>query len=142
MQADLDFRILGPLAVRVEDRELPLRTGTQRAVLAILLVHLNAVVSTEQLVEQLWPERAPGRPQTAIQGRAKPARRGSRAKRRQWWPTALQTLYRQILTHDEALHVDTDKPRTDGDTLIGRECWPALADFAYDPCPRNRKARS
>jgi DNA-binding SARP family transcriptional activator len=64
----LDFRILGPLEVRAGDLELPLGPAKQRAVLAILLVNLNRVVPTEQLIEQLWPTRAPGRPQTAIQG--------------------------------------------------------------------------
>src|SRR5437899_2183283 len=39
-----------------------------RGVLALLLLNLNRPVSTDQLIELLWPDKPPGRPQTAIQG--------------------------------------------------------------------------
>src|SRR5205814_3935414 len=32
------------------------------------LLQLDQPVSTDQLIERLWPDKAPGRPQTAIQG--------------------------------------------------------------------------
>jgi len=66
--AELDFRILGPLEVREGERPLPLGGAKQRAVLALLLLDAGRVVSTDRLIEELWPERPPGRPQTAIQG--------------------------------------------------------------------------
>jgi predicted ATPase/DNA-binding SARP family transcriptional activator len=63
-----DYRLLGPLEVQVGDELLPLGAAKQRAVLAILLLRLNRTVSTDQLIEHLWPDKPPGRPQTAIQG--------------------------------------------------------------------------
>src|SRR5205823_534637 len=63
-----EFRVLGPVEVVVDGGPLPLGPHQQRAVLAILLLELNRVVSTDRLVELLWPEKLPGKPQTAIQG--------------------------------------------------------------------------
>jgi predicted ATPase/DNA-binding SARP family transcriptional activator len=65
--AKLDYRILGPLEVWDGDRRLPLGAAKQRAVLALLLINANRVVSVDRMIEELWPEKPPGRPQTAIQ---------------------------------------------------------------------------
>ena len=53
------FGVLGPFEV-VDDqgRELSLGGLKQRAVLAILLLHANEVVSSERLIDELWGERA------------------------------------------------------------------------------------
>jgi DNA-binding SARP family transcriptional activator len=66
--AELDFLILGPLEATADERSLPLGGPKQRAVLAILLLEANRVVATDRLVEELWPTRPPGRPDTAVQG--------------------------------------------------------------------------
>ncbi len=52
---DLRFRLLGPLGGSVKDGE-PLHLGgeRQRGLLALLLLHANELVTTEQLVEQLF----------------------------------------------------------------------------------------
>src|SRR5215211_4219856 len=50
----MDFRILGPLDVRDGDRELPLGGTRQRALLGLLLLHANEVVSSDRLVDELW----------------------------------------------------------------------------------------
>jgi DNA-binding SARP family transcriptional activator len=55
----LDFRILGPLEVADQGRELALTGGKQSALLAILLLHPNEVVPTDRLIDELWGERAP-----------------------------------------------------------------------------------
>ena len=55
----MDFRILGPLEVLDEERVLDVGGGKQRAVLALLLLHPNEVVSSDRLVEELWPIDAP-----------------------------------------------------------------------------------
>src|SRR5829696_1190727 len=55
----MDFRILGPLEVRDGDRELLLGGRQQRALLALLLLHANEVVSVNQIVDELWPEAPP-----------------------------------------------------------------------------------
>src|SRR4051812_47095404 len=56
----MEFRILGPLEVVEGGRSLPLGGPLQRAVLAMLLVHANTVVSTDRLIDALWGDRAPG----------------------------------------------------------------------------------
>jgi DNA-binding SARP family transcriptional activator len=56
----MEFRILGPLEVRSTGQSLPLGGPKQRAVLALLLLGANRVVSRERLIAELWPD-APGR---------------------------------------------------------------------------------
>jgi DNA-binding SARP family transcriptional activator len=51
--------ILGPLEVWEDGSELRLRRGRQRALLVFLAVHANEVVSTDRLIDALWPEAAP-----------------------------------------------------------------------------------
>ena len=55
----MDFRILGPLEVADQGRELALTGGKQSALLAILLLHPNEVVPSDRLIDELWGERAP-----------------------------------------------------------------------------------
>src|SRR5919106_5689545 len=55
----MDFRILGPLEVRDADHVIPLGGVKRRAVLAVLLLHANQVVSTDRLIDELWGERPP-----------------------------------------------------------------------------------
>jgi DNA-binding SARP family transcriptional activator len=55
----LEFRILGPLEVVANGRPLELGRRKQRAVLAILLVHANRVVSLDRLVDELWGSDPP-----------------------------------------------------------------------------------
>jgi DNA-binding SARP family transcriptional activator len=55
----MDFRILGPLELRDGGRPLVLGGERQRAVLAILLLHRNEVVSADRLIDELWGEAPP-----------------------------------------------------------------------------------
>ncbi len=50
----MQFRILGPLTATFEGEGLALGGERQRALLALLLVHANEMVSTERLIEQLF----------------------------------------------------------------------------------------
>ncbi len=52
----MDFRILGPLEVLDGDRHLALGGTRQRALLALLLLHANEVVSSDRLTAELWGE--------------------------------------------------------------------------------------
>jgi predicted ATPase/DNA-binding SARP family transcriptional activator len=61
----MDFRILGPLEVFVEERRLELGGSKQRQLLAILLLHANEVVSADKLIEGLWSATPPA---TATKG--------------------------------------------------------------------------
>jgi len=55
----MDYRLLGPLEVRDHGRSLALGGEKQRAVLAILMLHRNEVISADQLVDELWGESPP-----------------------------------------------------------------------------------
>ena len=50
----VEIRILGPLEVLDAGESYSLGGPKQRAVLAILALHANAVVSTEMLVDGVW----------------------------------------------------------------------------------------
>ncbi|MBV8221269.1 MAG: AfsR/SARP family transcriptional regulator, partial [Solirubrobacterales bacterium] len=53
------FRILGPVEVCDGDRTVGFGSERQRALLAILLLHANEVVSADALIDDLWGERPP-----------------------------------------------------------------------------------
>jgi predicted ATPase/DNA-binding SARP family transcriptional activator len=55
----MDFRILGPLEIASEGKLVQLRAAKQRALLAVLLLHANDVVSYTRLLDELWGERPP-----------------------------------------------------------------------------------
>jgi YVTN family beta-propeller protein len=55
----MEFRILGPIEVWSEGRQVRLPRGKQRALLAVLLLHRNEVVSIDRLIDDVWAEEAP-----------------------------------------------------------------------------------
>ena len=55
----MDFRILGPVEVRRGGEVLALGGRKQRALLALLLLHANEIVSRDRLIDALWGERPP-----------------------------------------------------------------------------------
>jgi YVTN family beta-propeller protein len=63
----MEFRVLGPLEVRDGDCSLPLAGAKQRALLALLLVNANHVVSRDRLIDKLWGEQPPETAVTSLQ---------------------------------------------------------------------------
>jgi DNA-binding SARP family transcriptional activator len=63
----VEFRILGPL--EVFDEGAPVRLGgrNQRALLALLLLNVGEVVSTDRLIDGLWGEEPPRTAPTSLQ---------------------------------------------------------------------------
>jgi DNA-binding SARP family transcriptional activator/streptogramin lyase len=55
----LEFRILGPVEVASNGERLALGGEKQRALLALLLLHENEVVSRDRIIDELWGERPP-----------------------------------------------------------------------------------
>jgi DNA-binding SARP family transcriptional activator len=55
----VDFAVLGPVAVRHDGRQLPLGGPKQRALLAMLLLNANEVISRDRLIDGLWGEHPP-----------------------------------------------------------------------------------
>ena len=56
----MEFRLLGPVEARRDDRPIALGGAKPRALLALLLLHANEVVSRDRLIDALWSDRAPG----------------------------------------------------------------------------------
>src|SRR6516225_6171009 len=63
----MEFRILGPLEVADGDEIVALASAKQRALLAILLLSANQVVSSDRLIDELWGEQSPESGRTALQ---------------------------------------------------------------------------
>src|SRR5881296_1665842 len=63
----MEFRILGSLEVMDDGRLLKLGGAKQRALLSLLLLHANEVVSRDRLIDELWGNDVPGTAATAIQ---------------------------------------------------------------------------
>jgi DNA-binding SARP family transcriptional activator len=63
----LEFRLLGPFEVAACTRVAVVRSPKQRALLAMLVVHLNRVVSLDAIVEELWGERLPASASASVQ---------------------------------------------------------------------------
>ena len=61
------FGILGPLEVLRSGRAVSLGGPRQRAVLAVLLLQANRVVSVDRLVEDVWAGHAPEASVTSLQ---------------------------------------------------------------------------
>ena len=55
----MEFRILGPLEVLDEGRQVELPRLKERVVLAVLLLHANELVSRDRLIDELWGEAPP-----------------------------------------------------------------------------------
>lgn len=56
MAGPLQYRLMGPVEVRRGKAAMTLPNGAPLAVLAILLVNMGQIVSTEKLIEMLWED--------------------------------------------------------------------------------------
>jgi predicted ATPase/DNA-binding SARP family transcriptional activator len=63
----LEFRILGPLELLKGEQRLELSGARRRALLAILLLNANRLVSGERLIDELWEEEPPETGKKAVQ---------------------------------------------------------------------------
>jgi DNA-binding SARP family transcriptional activator len=77
----MEFRILGPLEVLDGDRQVPLAGSRQRALLALLLTRAGEVVSTDRLIDQLWPDDPPRTAANALQYHVSQLRKSLGAER-------------------------------------------------------------
>ncbi len=141
----LEFRILGPLEVIDGDRSLTPPGTIQRALLAILLLHVNRVVSGDRLIDLLWGEEPPASGSTALQVRVSQLRKalgeaGSRIVTQP--PGYLIQLEREqfdlhrfeLLVEAADRNLAADDPAAAAAGLrdaLGLWRGPPLADFAY-----------
>jgi DNA-binding SARP family transcriptional activator len=63
----MDFKILGPLEVARDGRAISIARIKERALLAVLLLRANEVVSTDRLIDRLWGSNPPPTAAKALQ---------------------------------------------------------------------------
>src|SRR3954447_8105011 len=64
----MEFRLLGPLEIVDRGRPIVVGAAKLRALLAILLLDANEVVSSSRLIDGLWGERPPTTARKLIHG--------------------------------------------------------------------------
>jgi DNA-binding SARP family transcriptional activator/class 3 adenylate cyclase len=73
--SEVEFRILGPLEIHAGQRRLTFAGERGGALLALLLLNANRVVSIEQLIDELWGEEPPSSGAKAVQVRVSQLRK-------------------------------------------------------------------
>jgi YVTN family beta-propeller protein len=156
----MEFRILGPLAVCDEGRELSLGGARQRALLAILILHANEVVSTDRLIDALWEDRPPATAGKVVQVYVSQLRKALRAGRSDARDGLLRTQapgyvlriqrgeldadrFEQLVDEGRQALVDGAPELATEKLLQGLGLWrgPALADFTFDAFAQSEIAR-
>ena len=74
----MEFRVLGPLEVTADGQSLRLAGVRTRAVFAMLLMQANQVVSSDRLLEELWPGQPTDKATDSLQVRLSELRRALR----------------------------------------------------------------
>ena len=145
----LEFRILGPLEVWDGEKILDLGGQRQRAVLALLAIHVGEVVPSERLITYLWGESPPPTAATSLQNAVSQLRKalGADVVETRAPGYALNAeknavdarRFEQLV--NEARSAEADRRAG----LVGEalQLWrgPPLADFPYEPFAQNEAAR-
>jgi DNA-binding SARP family transcriptional activator len=151
----LEYRILGSLEVCVDAGPLRLSGHKLRAVLALLLLHRNEIVSADRLIDALWSEEAPAKAANALQSRVSQLRKALGPHAR--W---LETTPSGYVLRLEPGQLDAERfesARMEGGEALARgdleaaagvlreglALWrgDALADFAYEAFAQPEIAR-
>ena len=155
----MEFRILGPLEVRAGGEPVDLGPHKQRALLALLLLHVDRVVPTDRILDELWGDDAAGKEKALWVhiSRLRSALEPHRTERGE--SSVLLTrdhgysiradpesvdARRFEAAVDEARARLADDPAAAAEILRGAlDLWrgPALQDFAYDDFARAEIAR-
>jgi len=145
----MDFRLLGPFRVERDGDTVPLGGRRQRAVLALLTIHVGEVLSSDRIAEEIWagdPPPSANRTVHSYVSRLRSILRGA---------DGVEVLVRQglgyLLTVDpstvDAVRFeqlveravgtldagDPDSANRDLRLALGLWRGEALSDFAYDP---------
>lgn len=83
----LQVRVLGPLVVRVDDRDLTPTAAKQRVLLALLALNANSFVSTDRIVATLWESVPPRSAKSALHGYVTAVRRALAPEQRSVVPS-------------------------------------------------------
>ncbi|MBV9197417.1 MAG: winged helix-turn-helix domain-containing protein [Solirubrobacterales bacterium] len=147
----IEFRLLGPLEVWRDGRQLAVGGAKPRALLAVLLLRAGRVVSTDELIDALWGEHPPEGAANALQAHVSALRRALGPERGQGdadqvlitrspgYVLPLEGHYFDLVRFERLLAqaraaMDKD-PALAADRFreaLGLWRGPALADFVYE----------
>jgi YVTN family beta-propeller protein len=149
----IEFRVLGSLQAVERDRQLALGSPRQRALLALLLIHLGEPVSSDRLVDELWGGAAPVSAVKIVQGYVSNLRKvlgeGLLVTSGRGYVLQAQEgetdagRFAQLVAEGRGALADDD-PRTAASRLrdaLGLWRGPAFADFAYESFAQPEIAR-
>ena len=149
MTKGLEIRLLGPLEVLEHQAVLALGGSRQRCLFAVLLLRANEPVSSDRLIDALWPGRAPPTAAKTIQVYVSRLRKqlgeGRLVTRAPGYLLRVDPGELD-LDHFERLlgEARTDEPETAANKLrAALALWrgPALGDLAYEPFAQPEIAR-
>ncbi|MBF8289156.1 MAG: OmpR/PhoB-type protein [Chloroflexi bacterium] len=161
LEAGVEFLILGPLEVWTDGRQVPLGGPRQRALLGLLILHRNRVVSTDRLIDLLWGDKPPKTGAAALHMRISGLRRVLEGRGARQGPSEiLMTRAPGYLLRIEGGRLDADRFETRldegrralsaGDAAgaaaalsAGLSLWRGepLADLEYEPFAQAEIAR-
>ena len=98
----MEFLVLGPLEVRDQARQVVVRTAKARLLLVALLLRANRVVSSDELIDQLWGDAPPANPRSALQTNVQRLRRALG-----------DDAARLVQTHPEGYRIELEPKRLD-----------------------------
>jgi DNA-binding SARP family transcriptional activator len=136
-----EFRVLGPLEVATPEGPLALGGQKQRAVLAVLVLEANRVVSVDRLLDSVWGEHPPKTALTSLQNFVSQLRKvlgpdvletrppGYRLN----VPDGAIDIERFRAAVDEARSLDPDERGAKLRAALSLWRGPALADFTFEP---------
>ena len=159
--ARLEFGVLGPLEVLRGGEPITPSAAKQRALLALLALNANSVVSADRLIDEIWGEDAPATAQSALQVHVSQLRRVLEPKRAQRSayevvvtrppgyvlrvaPEQLDLRRFERLVGEGAQALADGRADTAAETLRGAlTLWrgPALADLLFEPFAQVPAAR-
>jgi DNA-binding SARP family transcriptional activator len=136
----MDFRLLGPLEVFEDTRSLALGGVKQRSVLAVLLMHANELVTTDQLIDEIWGGTPPSKAAKNIQVQVSRLRKVLDSGRVTTGPGGyvlhLEAQESDVARFERlAAEAAAAPPQRGADKLreaLGLWRGPALADLAYE----------
>jgi class 3 adenylate cyclase len=149
----MEFRVLGPLEVIGPGGSIKIGSDLQRAILALLVLHVGETISTDHLIDEVWGDSPPPSAQHAIGVHVSRLRRALVVDCIESQPHGyrLRTDGSVIdLGRFEALIAEASRAFADGDPQaaanaleVGLALWrgPALGDLATSNAARAERAR-
>jgi DNA-binding SARP family transcriptional activator len=141
----VEYRLLGPLEVLVDGRQVTLAGPRQRAVLVCLLARPNTVVPATRLIDELWGDEPPATAANVLQSYVSQLRKalgkGAIETRGGGYSVRVGSRALDLLLFERAAHQGSlalDEGRSEDAAAALREAlalWrgPPLADLADEP---------